>query len=169
VNLASLQIRNRQRKYRIDVKFLSRITRRLLREELQRDEFEIGISLVDEQAMVLANERYLRHQGSTDVITFHYAEPDPTALLQGDLLICVDVAAKQAGRFRATWPKEVVRYVVHGLLHLSGYDDQKPVQRRSMKKAENRLMKRLQRLFDLDRVAAQVSPHSFRAKRGALP
>ena len=163
MNGAVLEVRNRQRAYRIDVKILSRIIRHLLQEEFKGREFEIGISLVSEESMTRANETYLRHQGPTDVITFHYHEPGPTAPLRGDLLICVTEAAKQAERFRVTWPQEVVRYIVHGLLHLCGYDDQRPAARKSMKKVENRLLKRLAKQFDLNGVAG----FGRRKQRGA--
>jgi len=49
----------------------------------------------------------------------------------------------QAKRFRSTWQSEIVRYVVHGILHLLGHDDLKPALRRRMKREENRLVRRL--------------------------
>ena len=48
---------------------------------------------------------------------------------------------KQAGEFGTAWPEELARYVIHGLLHLHGYDDLEPAKRRVMKREENRLVK----------------------------
>ena len=53
----------------------------------------------------------------------------------------------QAKEFKSSWQAEVVRYVVHGVLHLLGYDDLKPHLRREMKRAENRLVRRLGQRF----------------------
>ncbi len=61
----------------------------------------------------------------------------------GELFVCVDEAMTQAKRFRCTWQAEIVRYIVHGVLHLLGHDDLKPEPRRRMKREENRLVRRL--------------------------
>ncbi len=102
---------------------------------------ELGISLVRAREMTLLNETFLKHEGSTDIITFDYQEPGtgsrkPELKLHGELFICVDEAILQAKRFRSTWQAEIVRYVVHGILHLLGHDDLKPALRRRMKREE---------------------------------
>jgi probable rRNA maturation factor len=61
---------------------------------------------------------------------------------------------KQAREFSTTWQEEVARYIVHGVLHLRGYDDLVPEKRKVMKREENRLVRRLQATFDLSRIAA---------------
>lgn len=73
----------------------------------------------------------------------------------GEIYLCVAVAVRQAKTFRTTWPSEVARYVVHGLLHLLGYDDLEPAQRRRMKRVENRMMRRLAERFPLRQLAAR--------------
>ena len=64
-------------------------------------------------------------------------------------------AVQQAREFNTTWSSEVVRYVVHALLHLQGYDDLQPAKRRVMKREENRLLRALERQFDLGEVAGK--------------
>jgi probable rRNA maturation factor len=154
VNQAVLLVRNRQRCRGIDGRYLQRIIRDLLKEDLGFETFEIGIHLIGETAMVFANEGYLRHGGCTDVITFDYNETKQPACLRGDLLVCIPEAVRQAERFRATWQKEVVRYIVHGMLHLCGYDDRRASERRRMKRKENKILGRLARQFDLKAVSA---------------
>lgn len=75
--------------------------------------------------------------------------------LVGEIYLCVAVAVRQAGTFRTSWQSEVARYVVHGLLHLLGYDDLEPVQRRRMKRVENRMMRWLEEQFPLRQLAAR--------------
>ena len=71
------------------------------------------------------------------------------AELHGELFICVEVALAQAKQFKTSWQSEVVRYVVHGVLHLLGHDDLQAGRRRRMKREENRLVRRLARRFSL--------------------
>ena len=72
--------------------------------------------------------------------------------LEGELFICLDDAVKQAREFRTTWQEELARYVIHGLLHLRGFDDLEPAARRVMKRHENRLVRRAGRKFPLARL-----------------
>jgi probable rRNA maturation factor len=150
----TLVLRNRQRARRIDLRLLRRISRTLLEDLLGRRNFNIGISLLGSAAMAHANRDFLGHEGPTDVITFPYSEPQEPCL-EGDLLICAEVAEDQAQIFRTTWQEEVVRYVVHGVLHLCGYDDLRPAARRKMKAEEGRLLKRLCKAYPLAKLGAQ--------------
>lgn len=121
-----------------------------------RPPHEIGIYLVDDRRMTALNQRYLRHAGPTDVITFDYGPPEHAAAagrgLCGDIFIGLEVARRQARAYHTTWPAETVRYLVHGLLHLSGHDDARPAARRRMKRAEDRLLRRLATRFDFSRL-----------------
>ena len=114
---------------------------------------ELGICLVAAREMSRINETYLRHRGSTDVLTFDYsADPATGGWLGGEIFVCVDEAISQGRRLRTGWPSELVRYVVHGLLHLQGFDDHHPAARRQMKLEENRLLRRLARRFDFSQL-----------------
>lgn len=149
----SLLVRNRQRALRLDSRLFRKILLTLLDELLQTDSFELGISIVGAAEMTRLNETFLRHRGSTDVLTFDYTQAGRPAALHGEIFVCLDEALIQAGRFRTSWQSELVRYLVHGILHLSGYDDKRQTRRRTMKREENRLLKELGRRFDLSRLA----------------
>jgi rRNA maturation RNase YbeY len=69
--------------------------------------------------------------------------------LHAEVFICTDEAVSQARRFRTSWPRELARYVIHALLHLRGYDDAHPAARRRMKRAEERLLKKVAGRFPL--------------------
>ena len=81
--------------------------------------------------------------------------------LHADIVVCVDEAAAQARRFRTTWQSELVRYIVHGILHLRGFDDRRPGQRRKMKRAEDRFLRQLAGRFDLRRLGAEQRRMNF--------
>lgn len=143
-----IRIRNRQKTRPVNLSFLRQLARTLLIEFLPAKEFELDVHLVRDREMEKINREYLGHSGSTDVITFAYAPPK-AGNLHGEIVICMDTALLQARQFRTTWQKEIVRYLVHGILHLQGYDDMAPAQRRLMKKEENRVLARLARRFAL--------------------
>lgn len=169
-----LRIFNRQKTRAISLPLLRRITTRFVEQVTPREGYELGIHLVAAPEMAKINQQYLQHEGSTDVITFNYREGKKTGPLLGEIFICVDDAIKQAEEFRTTWQSEVVRYVVHGVLHLLGYDDLKPDLRREMKREENRFVNSLSREFDLGtiHVATDVrrrTEQRSRKKSASLP
>jgi probable rRNA maturation factor len=81
-----------------------------------------------------------------------------SAALHGEIVICVDEALAQARRFRTPWQSELARYLVHGILHLRGFDDRRPAQRRKMKRAEDRFLRQLACRFDLRRLSRGPNP-----------
>ena len=146
-----LRVANRQRTKKINTRLLKQIVAELLA-ELEIAEAELGIHFVGAKEMARVNWQFLQHEGSTDVITFDHRDcplPIPHCQLEisGELFICVDDAIQQAKEFKTTWQSEVARYIVHGVLHLTGYDDLKPALRRKMKREENRLVRLLASRF----------------------
>lgn len=151
--MKQLVFRNRQKPAALDLAFLRRIARHLLVEEWRLSEYQLGFHFVGREEMACVNETYLRHEGPTDVITFdHLEEPAPDQL-HGEVFICVAVALAQARQFKTAWQAELVRYLIHSLLHLRGHDDQDPADRRIMKREENRLLKLISERFALSQVA----------------
>lgn len=100
---------------------------------------ELSIALVTDRALASLHARFLGDPSATDVITFG---GDAAAGTAGEICVSVDAAVRQAGR-RALSP-ELALYIVHGWLHLAGYDDLDPSARRSMRRAEARAMGILQ-------------------------
>lgn len=145
-------IMNRQRDREIDRTLFRRIARSLVEETFGRKDYELGIHFVGAAEMARLNETYLRHEGPTDVITFNHKEGADAAWMHGEIFICVEEAVDQARRFGVPLQSEIARYLVHGLLHLEGYDDAGPGPRRVMKRRENHLLNSLSRRFDLGRL-----------------
>lgn len=149
----TLSLRSRQRERALNLPFLRRIARHVLEKEMHVSGYELGIHFVSPEEMARVNSQFLQHQGSTDVITFDYAEVPDLENLHGEIFISVADAIQQAREFRTTWQSEVVRYVIHALLHLRGYDDLVPAKRRLMKREENRLVQNVARQFRLASLA----------------
>jgi probable rRNA maturation factor len=152
----NIVIANRQRARKINSRLLKKIAEALLA-DLKIKEAELGINLVATREMTLINEVFLRHEGSTDVITFDHSNPEARsreqgARLHGELFICVDEAILQADKFKTKWQAEIVRYIVHGVLHLLGHNDLYAAARRKMKREENRRLAGLSRKFSLAQI-----------------
>jgi probable rRNA maturation factor len=159
-------IANRQRTKKINSRRLKQIVSALLA-ELKIERAELGINLVSSQEMARVNQQFLQHEGSTDVITFDHRDVgqasrlsqsnksndgdrrDACPTVYGELYICMGDAVSQALEVQTSWQSEIVRYIVHGTLHLLGHDDRKPALRRKMKREENRLLLRLAKRFSL--------------------
>jgi probable rRNA maturation factor len=139
-----LRLRNLQRSHPPYSAWLRRAAITLVEEHLKWDDYDLGIYLVTPGRIRKLNEQYLRHEGDTDVISFPYST-NAADIRAGEIFICVEVALRHARRYRVSMPVELLRYVVHGLLHLEGYDDIHPAERRRMKHIENRLLRALLR------------------------
>jgi rRNA maturation RNase YbeY len=81
------------------------------------------------------------------------SRPAATPRIHGEIFLCLDEAVAQARQFGTDWQSELARYLLHGLLHLHGFDDLTPHARRRMKRQENRLLRLAQRQFPLRRLA----------------
>ena len=174
---STLSLRNRQPVRHVDLRLLRRVVQALLRQTWPDGSSDLAIYLVAEPEMTRLNETFLRHEGSTDVITFDYSDnagqasrlpPSAVhrtphgsrrdarpALMHGEIFVCLDEAVNQARRFRATWQSELVRYVVHGVLHLLGHEDLHSRPRRMMKEAEDTLVHQLACQFDFGRLCPE--------------
>ena len=106
---------------------------------------ELAIALVDLATITSLNETYLSHQGPTDVITFDYRNDECDEV--GEICVSVDVAAACAEA--RSLGDEVVLYIVHGVLHLAGFDDHTPADRRLMHQRQNLIMHELRSDFEL--------------------
>ncbi|MBL9176262.1 MAG: rRNA maturation RNase YbeY [Verrucomicrobiales bacterium] len=133
-----VQIFNRQRARPIPKEAVLRVVDRVL--DGNQLSAELGIHFISPRESALLNRRHLNHEGPTDILTFDQGgSPD---CLRGELFICVEEADRQAREFRTTWRQELLRYVIHGILHLRGFDDLDPAGRRVMKREENRLVRK---------------------------
>jgi probable rRNA maturation factor len=158
--MSELVLRNRQRVRGVNTPLLRRIARSLLEDFCAVENYELCIHLVGAAEMACINKQFLQHEGSTDVITFDNSELGTrnSELLSGEIFLCLDDAIKQARAFGTTWQAEVVRYVIHGVLHLLGHDDLKPAARKKMKVEENRLLRQISRRFPIAALSRSARP-----------
>ena len=95
---------------------------------------DISIIFCSDNYILDVNMRYLQHDYFTDIITFDYCEGDR---LSGDLFISVDSVRENALYYGAEFEDELNRVMVHGLLHLIGYDDHTEEEQKVMRGKED--------------------------------
>jgi probable rRNA maturation factor len=143
--MKELVVRNEQRVLSVDGRRLRWAARRLMEKLLGLQRYQLGVHLVSGRRMAALNREWLGHEGPTDVITFDHRAETPELDLHGEIFLCPEMAVIQAREYGATREAELLRYVVHGVLHLRGYDDLEPALRRLMKRRENQLLRHLLR------------------------
>lgn len=95
---------------------------------------EISLAVVDDPAIHALNRRYLNHDEPTDVLSFVLEAG--AGRLEGEIIVSADTAAASAPRFGWTAADELLLYVIHGALHLVGYDDLDAEARLEMRRQE---------------------------------
>lgn len=115
-----------------------RLTSRWIKEIVSQAEMRLGdLSVVfcSDPYILEVNKQYLGHDYYTDIITFDYCEGD---VLSGDLIISVDTVRANAKEYgAASFDEELHRVIIHGVLHLIGFDDHSPEDQAEMRRQEN--------------------------------
>ena len=91
----------------------------------------VEISILGSRAMAKVHRDFLNIPGATDVITFPY----------GEILVCAHIAAARAPEFGHSTTQELALYIIHGLLHLSGFDDLTPPEAEKMAATQQEILK----------------------------
>ena len=123
---------------------MAEIARRTLHAEGVRNAL-VSIAVVDRGAIARLNRVHLGHVGPTDVISFWFTRATRADPVVGDIYICADVARHNAKARRIGVREEIARLIVHGVLHILGYDhpDGDRRERSAMWARQERLMKRV--------------------------
>lgn len=103
---------------------------------------ELSVVLAGDEVLADLHLRFMDDPSPTDVLTFDLSDApaDPTAPIAGEVVVSVDTARREARRRKIAEHLEVLRYVVHGVLHLTGMDDATPALRRQMRRAEDAVL-----------------------------
>ena len=131
---------NRQRKIRVNVAELQDFATRAVRKSLRlRDEENtdlrrldaVFVWLISDRRMSQLHRQFLGQTGPTDVLTFQH----------GEIFISVETAKRHAHVFGNSLVRELQLYIVHGLLHLHGFDDRTQAVARKMKRAQEKILR----------------------------
>jgi len=136
-----IYFRNTMRNSGVNGKALKKAARVLL-ENLQESRSSLSLSLVGDRRIKRLNRLYRGKDSPTDVLSFPLIEPNVHAggeRLLGDVVISLETARRQAEAYDATLEQELQRLLIHGLLHVMGYDHEKKRERARMQAEERRL------------------------------
>ena len=101
---------------------------------------DINIILCDDPSILEINNQFLGHDYYTDIITFDYTEEN---VINGELYISIDTVRANAQEYVQSFPDELHRVIIHGILHLCGLDDHCEEDIKEMREAENLSLEKL--------------------------
>ncbi len=137
--MIEIAVNNQQSCLEIDCQRLTAAAREIL-DELGPPDCQLSIAVVDNQAIHALNRQYLQHDYATDVLSFLLEEDEHH--LEGEVIVCAEMAVQQCERFDWTASDELLLYVIHGVLHLVGLDDHDELARAKMRAAERTFLAR---------------------------
>jgi probable rRNA maturation factor len=141
VMIPKVAVRNLQRTVAVSVVDLEKFAAKAVRLCLQIHKnkstdltklHEVFVLLISDKRMTLLHRQFLQHVGPTDVMTFQH----------GEIFISVQTARCHARRFGNSLARELRLYVVHGLLHLHGFDDRNETEAQIMEATQRRILRR---------------------------
>ena|SRR6187397_2953186 len=140
MTVPKISVRNLQRKISVNVAELERFSKYAVQHSLQlpkrrrtdlRKLSEIFIGLISDRRMALLHRKFLGQSGPTDVLTFQH----------GEIFISVETARRHARAFGNSLLRELKLYIIHGLLHLHGFDDQTSSEAHKMKASQEKILR----------------------------
>jgi probable rRNA maturation factor len=140
--MSKISIHSPQEAILIDRGRMREIARAVLEGEGVKD-YEISLAFVDNTTIHRLNKQYLNHDEPTDVLTFPYSAANAKKL-EGELILGVQVAQEQAAERGHDVQAELALYVIHGLLHLCGFDDKSPGAEKKMRAREMHYLMQMQ-------------------------
>jgi probable rRNA maturation factor len=135
-----VSITNVQTAHPVDSDRLEAMVRAILETEEARSA-TVSVAIVDDATIHRLNREYLQLDEPKDVLSFVLDQNEKT--LEGEVVISAETAAAAAVRFHWSTADELLLYVIHGVLHLLGYDDQEPVALQKMRDRESHYLKAL--------------------------
>lgn len=123
------------------------LVRSFVKEMAVREKSECGdlnIIFCSDEYLLNMNREYLRHDYFTDIITF---DNSGNGLINGELYISIDRVKDNAATYGVPYKHELIRVVIHGVLHLLGYGDKSPEEKLCMREKEDFYLK----LFDIEK------------------
>ena len=107
-------------------------------DQYQKRVGEIGYIFCDEAEILRINNLFLQHDYYTDILTFDYSEND---ILSGDLFISLQTVKSNAEKYGINYPEELYRVMIHGILHLCGFNDKTPKDEKRMRQKEDEALR----------------------------
>lgn len=102
---------------------------------------ELAYIFCSDEKILEVNQEYLQHDYYTDIITFDYSEGN---VISGDMFISLDTVKSNAEKYETAYDEELLRVMIHGVLHLCGLKDKTEEEETKMREEENKALKLLE-------------------------
>ncbi|MDD5428559.1 MAG: rRNA maturation RNase YbeY [Candidatus Omnitrophica bacterium] len=151
---AKLRVLNLHPAYRVNERVVKKIALYVLRPFCARGSAEVGFIFLTDRKIRALNKRYKGENRPTDVLSFDLSSGRSRKVhpLLGEIFISIDRARDNAASFDTALEEEFVLYIIHGILHLTGYDDETSKARARMEKAQERILRDLCKRENLSKV-----------------
>ncbi len=133
-----LEIIDLQKFQPVDKNKIKKIIKDVLK--VEKKNAELSIVFIDNKTIKQINRAFLGHNYATDVLSFTYDEPSFKNNVKGEIVVSVEMASKLSRRYGYEVEGEIVLYLVHGLLHLLGYDDKRKKDAKKMHQRAGELL-----------------------------
>lgn len=133
-----LNIINLQKLHFIDKNRVKKLISSILK--VEKKNAELNLVFIDNKKIKKINKTFLGHNFATDVISFAYNNASLENNISGEIIISVEMAVELAQKLKCTIEGEIALYLVHGLLHLLGYNDKLKKDARKMHQREKELL-----------------------------
>ena len=137
--MSSIDIANQQTALPVDEARLRQIVEAMLVDEFPA-ETHLSLAVVDDATIARLHQEFLDEPGPTDVLSFVLEQEEDS--LDGEVVASAETALREAPRYGWSAAEELLLYMVHGLLHLAGYDDTTAAQRAAMRQREAAILAR---------------------------
>lgn len=150
---AKVDVKNRHRFYRLNTSLIRRLVS-LIKKALKKPlKMELEVIFLDEDAMTALNKTFKNKDRPTDVLSFELGRREfGLKRSMGEIFISLDAVCENAKIFKTDFGRELALYLIHGILHLSGYEDSKSKARLKMAKKEDEILNRICESEDLSKV-----------------
>ena len=138
-----IRVNSLNKKRKINTGSVKRLALRVLG-DFRRKNALVDITFVTDKKIKALNKRYMRRNAPTDVISFSLKDERflQRKILIGDIYISSDMASENAKHFGSAYEEEISLYVIHGLLHLIGFDDKAAEEKNKIRELERKLLKK---------------------------
>ena len=141
---------NNQEKYPLRLRLAKSLIKKTLNILGLPENSLVSINFVGSRDMKYLNKKYFNRNGATDVIALGYQDKEREYLYRdlrshylGDIIICPDVAMRNAKSYSKSFAYEISLYMVHGILHLLGYQDTSVIKRKKMQKKQEEILAKI--------------------------
>lgn len=138
-------IKNSQRKIRINKKQFESLSKKIAASAKLDKKSIATVIFVDNNEIQKLNRKYLKHNFPTDVLAFNLTSRKigQKMVIIGDIVINVELAKKNARIYKNSFVKETTLYIIHGMLHLLGFNDYKASDKKLMEKHQEQLLQKV--------------------------